>query len=196
MNNTLSKVLIFAAGVAVGVLASYKVLETRIRTEYEEIAQEESESLRDLYTRLMRDESENEAEEYEAIERAKKPDLSEYRSRLAREGYAGYSEDDEEVSKVDRPYVISPDEFGELDGYETVSLTYYKDGVLTTDFDDEEIDYVDDVVGLDSLNYFSEHADDTVFVRNDRLKVDYEIMRDNRNYSDVINKSPHNVEDE
>lgn len=196
MNNTLSKVLIFAAGVAVGVLASYKVLETKIRTEYEEIAQEESESLRDLYTRLMKDESENEAEEYEAIERAKKPDLSEYRSRLAREGYAGYSEDDEEVSKVDRPYVISPDEFGELDGYETVSLTYYKDGALTTDFDDEEIDYVDDVVGLDSLNYFSEHADDTVFVRNDRLKVDYEIMRDNRNYSDFINKSPHNVEDE
>lgn len=192
MSNTLNKVLIFAAGVAVGVLVSHKVFKTK----YEIIAQEESESFRETYAR-MKDEYEAEMEEYEAIERAKKPDLSEYRNKLKEQGYVEYSEEEiEEVARVERPYVISPSEFGELDGYETVSLTYFNDGVLTTDYDNEEVDYVDDVVGLDSLEHFGEYENDTVFVRNDRLKVDYEIMRDNRNYSDVVNTSPHNVEDE
>lgn len=194
MNNTLSNVLIFAAGVAVGALVSYKVFKTK----YEIIAQEDSESFRETYNR-MKAEHEAEMEEYEAIERAKKPDLSEYRNKLVEAGYVGYSEEEtEEVYKVERPYVISPSEYGELDGYETVSLTYFKDGVLTTDYDNEEVDYVDDVVGLDSFEHFGEYDSDpdTVFVRNDRLKVDYEIMRDNRNYSDVVNTPPHNVEDE
>lgn len=194
MSNTLNNVLIFAAGVAVGALVSYKVFKTK----YEIIVQEESESFRETYNR-MKAEHEAEMEEYEAIERAKKPDLSEYRNKLKEQGYVGYSEEEtEEVTKVERPYVISPSEYGELDGYETVSLTYFKDGVLTTDYDDEEVDYVDDVVGLDSLEHFGEYDSDpdTVFVRNDRLKVDYEIMRDNRNYSDVVNTPPHNVEDE
>jgi hypothetical protein len=194
MSNTLNNVLIFAAGVAVGALVSYKVFKTK----YEIIVQEESESFRETYNR-MKAEHEAEMEEYEAIERAKKPDLSEYRNKLKEQGYVGYSEEEtEEVTKVERPYVISPSEYGELDGYETVSLTYFKDGVLTTDYDDEEVDYVDDVVGLDSLEHFGEYDSDpdTVFVRNDRLKVDYEIMRDNRNYSDVVNMPPHNVEDE
>lgn len=192
MSNTLNNVLIFAAGVAVGALVSYKVFKTK----YEIIVQEESESFRETYNR-MKAEHEAEMEEYEAIERAKKPDLSEYRNKLKEQGYVGYSEEEtEEVAKVERPYVISPSEYGELDGYETVSLTYFKDGVLTTDYDDEEVDYVDDVVGLDSFEHFGEYENDTVFVRNDRLKVDYEIMRDNRNYSDVVNTSPHNVEDE
>lgn len=192
MSNTLNNVLIFAAGVAVGALVSHKVFKTK----YEIIAQEESESFRETYNR-MKAEHEAEMEEYEAIERAKKPDLSEYRNKLKEQGYVGYSEEEtEEVTKVERPYVISPSEYGELDGYETVSLTYFNDGVLTTDYDNEEVDYVDDVVGLDSFEHFGEYENDTVFVRNDRLKVDYEIMRDNRNYSDVVNTSPHNVEDE
>ena len=197
MNNTLNKVLIFAAGVAVGAFVSYRVLEAKIAAKYEQIAQEDSESFRETYNR-MKAEHEAEMEECEAIERAKKPDLSEYRNKLKEEGYnTGYFEDEiEEVARVERPYVISPSEFGELDGYETVSLTYFNDGVLTTDYDNEEVDYVDDVVGLDSLEHFGEYENDTVFVRNDRLKVDYEIMRDNRNYSDVVNTSPHNVEDE
>lgn len=193
MNNTLNNVLIFTAGVAVGALVSYKVFKTK----YEIIVQEESESFRETYARL-KDEHEAEIEEYEAIERARKADLSEYRKKLENEGYIQHSEETEEVSRVDRPYVISPSEYGELDGYETVSLTYFKDGVLATDYDNEEVDYVDDVVGLESLEHFGEYDSDpdTVYVRNDRLKVDYEIMRDNRNYADVVNTSPHNVEDE
>ena len=86
--------------------------------------------------------------------------------------------------KKDIPYVIPPEEFGEIEEYDTESLTYYQDGVLT-DQDDSIIDNIDELIGEDSLTHFGEFEDDSVFVRNDKLRCDYEILRDLRNYSDV-----------
>ena len=92
---------------------------------------------------------------------------------------------------MSRPYVISPDEFDE-NGYQTVSLTYYADGVVEDDFydvwDDDEIE---EKIGRDSLNHFGEYEEDSVFVRNDDNETDYEILRDPRNYSDVPKQNPY-----
>ena len=53
---------------------------------------------------------------------------------------------------------------------------------------------MDNVVGLESLTHFGEFEDDSVFVRNDRLKCDYEILLDQRTYSDVMKQRPHQME--
>jgi hypothetical protein len=100
----------------------------------------------------------------------------------------------EEPMSVDKPYVIAPEEFGDLDDYETISLTYYADQILADD-NDVIVDDIEDVVGFDSLNSFGEYEDDSVFVRNDRLKCDYEILLDQRKYSSVIRRKPHEVDD-
>ena len=92
-----------------------------------------------------------------------------------------------------KPYVISPEEFGEFEDYERISLSYYADQILA-DEDDEKVEDVDNVVGLESLIHFGEFEDDSVFVRNDRLKCDYEILLDQRTYSDVIKQRPHQTE--
>ena len=92
-----------------------------------------------------------------------------------------------------KPYVISPDEFGEFEDYERISLSYYADQILA-DEDDEKVEDVDNVVGLESLIHFGEFEDDSVFVRNDRLKCDYEILLDQRTYSDIIRQRPHQME--
>ena len=69
-----------------------------------------------------------------------------------------------------------------MDEYETVSLTYYsKDNVLTDD-NDEIVDDVDEIIGQDSLKHFGEYEDDSVYVRNDRRKCDYEILLDESDY--------------
>lgn len=91
---------------------------------------------------------------------------------------------------ADKPYVISPEEFGEMEGYLQCSLTYYMDGVLT-DEDDHIIDDADDIVGVDFYKHFGEYEDDSVFVRNDGKKHDYEILKDFRSYSDVVKNNPH-----
>ena len=94
---------------------------------------------------------------------------------------------------AEKPYIIGPDDFGEEYDYETTTLTYYADGVLEDDYyvviDKEE---VDDMVGLDSFNHFGEYEKDTVFVRNERLKTDFEIQRDLRKYSETTHESLQN----
>lgn len=85
----------------------------------------------------------------------------------------------------DAPYVISPEEFGEI-GYETISLTYYADEILADEMD-ELVESIDSVVGLNSLTTFGEYEDDSVFVRNDKLKCDYEILKDQRRWADIVN---------
>ena len=81
------------------------------------------------------------------------------------------------------PYVISPDEFGE--DYETETLTFYSDGVLVYYISDELVEDVDATIGSDSLSHFGEYEDDAVYVRNDSLKKDFEILRDSMKYSEV-----------
>lgn len=90
----------------------------------------------------------------------------------------------------DKPYVIPPEEFGEMEGYVQSSLTYYADRVLT-DEDDNVIDDVDGIVGADFYKHFGEYEEDSVFVRNDGKKHDYEILKDFRLYSDVVKNNPH-----
>ena len=85
-------------------------------------------------------------------------------------------------------YVIPPESFGEV-GYEEVSLTYYADGTLAYD-DDSIVRNVDKVVGVGSLNTFGEYEDDSVFVRDDEHKIDYEILRDTRSYATVVGSEP------
>ena len=86
----------------------------------------------------------------------------------------------------DVPYVIAPEKFMEHDDYDTISLTYYSDNVLA-DEDNEMIEDVEGVVGEDSLNHFGEYEDedDAVYVRNDARKVDYEILLDQRKFSEI-----------
>ena len=91
------------------------------------------------------------------------------------------------------PYVIPPEQFGDDEEYEQISLTYYADGVLA-DENDEVIEDVEDAVGIDSLNHFGEYEDDSVFVRNDARKCDYEILLDQRTYSEVVEDMPHQME--
>ena len=51
--------------------------------------------------------------------------------------------------------------------------------------DGELVDAADAIIGEGSLERFGEYEEDSVFVRNDRLKCDYEILLEPRKfYSD------------
>ena len=169
----LNKVLIFSVGAAIGSAITWKL----VKTKYERIAQEEIDSVKEVYSKKIQ--KEVEMETYKTMS-------SKY-DTASNECVESDNKDEEEEKDdmiTDGPYVISPDEFGNEFDYEEVSLTYYADGVLTDD-QDNIIEDVDGLVGLDSLNHFGEYEDDSVFVRNDALQTDYEILADLRNYSDI-----------
>lgn len=90
---------------------------------------------------------------------------------------------EQEETDYIEPYVISPEEFDEK-GYNLQTLIYYADGYLTDDMDFPIVD-IDGTVGEDAVNHFGEYEDDSVFIRNDNTKIDYEILADSRNFKDI-----------
>jgi hypothetical protein len=197
MNKT-KNFMMFVLGVAVGSVVTWRYVEKK----YEQIAQDEIDSVKEVFSKREAEFTEDTEVQIKADNARGKPSIIEYAAHLHEQGYTNYSdmvdEKPEEVKEkpmiVDKPYVITPEEFGDLDDYETISLTYYADQILADD-NDVIVDDIEDVVGFDSLNSFGEYEDDSVFVRNDRLKCDYEILLDQRKYSDVIKRRPHEVED-
>lgn len=211
---------IFIGGVAVGVLASSEYF----RRMYSAIAEEEIASVKAEYGRLRAamlagndDQTEvNEEDDSnpdQPLDPEKAADVLAYAASLAQNGYAGdidYSsmsrvspsermiqeeieavEDQEEIP--DEPKVISPDEFGELLHYKQINLTYYEDGVLVDELGDPVVN-IDETIGPNALNTFGEYEEDSVHVRNDRLRCEYEIIKDPRLYSDVLRTQPKKVE--
>lgn len=169
MSNTLGKVLIFAVGAAIGSAVTWKI----VTTKYDQLIQEEIDSVKEAFSR----------DEEEMVENAKN-----YVDILNEQNYNTNEKTEEKggTDSMERPYVISPDEFSEFDDYETVSLTYFADSVLT-DEDYNLIEDIDNIVGEESLDHFGDYEDDSVFVRNDRLKTDYEILMDERRFADLMN---------
>lgn len=198
----LSKIIIFAAGAAIGSAVTWKL----VKTKYEQIAQEEIQSVKEAFLELERKSEEKEltkmgeeiAQSFEDGMKSIKPPIKDLVTIIKENSYSSYSNvsesKKERIDDMGKPYVIPPEEFGENDEYDTESLTYYADEVLTDDMDNP-IEDVEGVVGYDSLNHFGEYEDDSVFVRNDRYKTDYEILLDLRSYSDVIKNKPHLAED-
>ena len=198
MNSILTKVFIFVGGAAVGAAASWKLL----KTHFERITQEEIDSVKEYYsTRFNKPADEEEGSEEktedtttEESEEQSELDHRDYAAILAKKGYTKYAGVTPTADKVceavpsEGPYVIAPEEFASRDDYDTVSLTYYSDKVLADDMDEPVTD-VNNVVGLESLECFGDYEDDCVFVRNDELKTDFEILADSRRYSDVTGRS-------
>lgn len=200
MNNKIILSLSFVAGAAIGSLVTWHTLKTK----YEDLAQEEIDSVKEVFAKREQERMDDAVKKTvaEGFKNAshEKPDLKEYVDRLKQHGYIRESEQPDEVVMSSRtkhsgrypwgssndsnsvqtsPYIIAPEQFGEDDDYERISLTYYANGVLVDDIDEVlNDDDVEASVGLESLNHFGEYEEDSVYVRNDSRKCDYEILLD------------------
>ena len=89
-----------------------------------------------------------------------------------------YRKDSEE------PYAITESQFVDEDeDYDKITVLYYDNGVITDDSYDV-MDDIDTVIGLNNLSCFGYGSSDkdVLYVRNDKLKIDYEILRQNADY--------------
>lgn len=191
MTDTLNKFLIFTAGVVIGSAVTWKL----VKTKYEQIAREEIESVKERYSNRVN------AATVDTVEVTTKHEpIDEYKDEFdeVKDEYnqivQRYTKPKSDTSEPDEPYVIPPEEFGEKDDYECVSLIYFADNVLADECY-EPVPSINATVGRDALNSFGEFEDDAVHVRNDNLKKDYEILLDSRNYSEVVNNGPQLTED-
>ena len=197
--------LIFAAGLAVGAVAGAVIVKNKVLAD----AKAEIEEVREYY-RESRGQKEEHVEEVKEVEKKEyelkdiqikdEPKTEKEHTNYSQITKMYMSKDEHQAPMYDDPFVIDPSEFGENPEYDTETLTYFADGVLVDDVDDV-IEEPDIVVGLENLKVFEEFGATTVYVRNDIYKTDYEIIRDDWNYSDlkepveppVKEKKPHQL---
>lgn len=187
IGENIKNVLLFTAGLVAGSVVTWKMTKDK----YEQWANDEIRMMREYYNQKEEEYYEEEDLDEEPIEaevrteRSTKPDLTEYTSRLNESGYTDYSEiskkdegEDNESDMEEKPYVISPEEFGDFDDYETIELTYYKNGYVT---DDQDIlmsnDEVEEAIGWNNITRMGEYEEDALHVRNEKRKTDYEILQ-------------------
>lgn len=117
----------------------------------------------------------------------------EYEKIIYKNGYNG--EDDAEDSyiihdeypreeRASKPYVIGPDLYSEdFHGFDKCVLVYWRgnDMLLT---DEQEIMDIETTIGRSSLEHFGEYESDTVFVRNERLGCDFEVLLEEGSYAE------------
>lgn len=152
----------FAAGAVLGVLVAWKYSQCH---ETEEEFNDTNADTDDI--------PEESAEEYKA----------EAQRIVIDEGYTA------EEAETKDPYVISADEFGFFEDFEEITLTYYSDDILTDD-QDHIIDDRESIIGRDALSRLTNSDDETVYVRNEKLKADYEICYDYKRFAEVMEEQP------
>lgn len=178
MKNSLSNLIVFAAGAAIGSLGTWYF----VKTKYERIAQEEIDSVKEVFSKFVSETSDAVDDIEETVQEAK--------SIIEEQGYTNYStikQEKGDAAKMNGPKVISSKEFDDLADYEVVCLTYYEaDGVLADEFD-EAVEDVAGMIGEEALAHFGDDEEDpdTVYVKDDKEETRYEIVLDSRSYADV-----------
>ena len=184
---------IFSAGISIGGLISYVITKDK----YETIMNKEIEEIRkyykDKYENIKEDDEEKikEKGDYREIVR-------EYVSKhvIEEEDYNCDDEEDNHYTIMesrdltngvdfDESKKIESWEFGEQPLYETETIILYSDGVATNDLGDV-IDNLEEIMGVDQYREFKESSDESIFIRNDLLRMDYEIVKDDWRYEDLI----------
>jgi hypothetical protein len=181
-------IFIFVLGVVTGTFAGAQIAKKK----YEEIANEEIEEIRAYYKERELEKQvepqepikieEPEAEEIEITE-----DEIKVYNNIIRGNYMAY-EEEEQTNTQYAPYPIDPSDFGKDGEYDTMTCTYFADGVLVDDVDQEFEDW-DLHVGKHHIDIFNEFSEATcIYVRNDLDGMDYEILKDDWCWSDFNEK--------
>ena len=186
---------IFAAGVVAGAVAGAYLVKDKVMAD----AKKEIEEVIEYY-KYKKESKKEETVEEQPVEEVKEE--KEYKTIVENSGYVNYNKPEQIAQHSvleDEPYSIDPEEFGdkEEEGWDTMTLTYFADGVLVDDTD-EIVEQPDVVVGLDNLKIFEEFPDATcVYVRNETWRTDFEILRDDWKWSDLqepqVEKKPHQL---
>ena len=191
---------IFAAGALAGAVVAARV----VRDKYQQEAEEEIAEMRDYYRELRKENVEKYPVQNEEAEAEKEENTKDEYNEIVKDytNYTQYNDTETKENKKEEkeertnyePFIIDAEEFGEDPSYDTTTLTYYKDKVLTNDLDDV-IDY--SVAGEENLKIFDEYPDcKAIYVRDDIYMVDYEIIRDPYQYDeydDFPDKKPHQL---
>lgn len=190
MTKELEYTLIFVSGVAIGAASAWYFTKDK----YEKYANEEINEVRKYY--LKKREKIDNIEVIDASEITTGTiDVTSFEEPVGSllENLAEVLEDyggDPEIPehKEESIYEIDGIDFGEFDNYECITLTYY---ILDNVLCDDMMQPLDDrkaIVG--NFDFEKAYITDCIYIRNDNLHSDYEVLMQDSKYSDYILKHP------
>lgn len=174
----IKEVIIFAAGFVAGGLVVNKLVEKK----YEDISNQEIESVKEVYHKKL---EEAEKPQEEASDNDDIPDeaAETEQTRKGTSAMGTYSDiikssnySSPVTNETDLPYVITPEAYMEPNGYDKLACNYYNNDILT-DENDEPVE-IEEIMGShDMLDRMGEYETDTLYIRNDKTEADYEITQ-------------------
>lgn len=164
--------LIFATGFLGGSISAYFALKKR----FDILMEEEIQSVKESYEKLNSSDIEDSCEESDDI-------VGQFIYNDDDQNTPGEQEEPQKNFEV--PYLIPPNEFNEVYGYETATLTLYSDGVIA-DEDMEIVDDVDEILGEENLQQLRDGETNCVYIRNDSKYCDYEVLIDFGIFEDAV----------
>ena len=194
MSNFWKTSLAFVAGAIVGSFVTKKYIEYKSQindeAEYEECETKETITEEANDTSVENEETSNDEIKIKSV------DDEAYKKLLANLQYSVEKEAEDfiermiprqdEVRDTSKPYNIAPEEFEEIDEYDSDEYTYYADGYVTDSYgmpiSDEDIL---NTIGEDFDTYFGSYDDDQIWIRNERLRMDFSVVRDIDRFVDV-----------
>lgn len=207
-------VFIFIAGAAIGSGISFFVtkkalgdkIEKQIEERLEAQYQEELKSVKESFAYLAEEDKKkaaaakdkpsidvyvnalNKVKEQESEAEAERINYSDPKTILIEKEIEDeiYSSDDEENEEDESTAVKEPYILKKLpnDDYNCISVTYYADGTYA-DFRDTEIE-IEEYIGKKMMDYVASSNKDEIFIRNEDLELDIDIVKDNRTYDEVM----------
>lgn len=194
----------FTVGVAAGFAAGFYIAEHRLKTKYSRLAFEEISRIRDHYygeeglanKKKFPDQDKPPINEVVVEERPTRPPVPVSEPR--RENVFQGTEPGEEwnyqteisMRTKDAPYIIHLDEFRENTvEHDQVTYTYYESDDVMSDSRDQKIEEpLDETFGLGNLLKWGHGSNDSniVYIRNERLGLDFEILRDRGSYTEQV----------
>lgn len=205
--------LAFTAGAIVGGVATYFVVERKLRLKYNQLADDEIQEMKEHYRKAEM----NLLDMQKHIAEQHKPDLDAMTKHLRDRAKAeiiaeeaGYveeeTEEDPEEENIftelppwnydkemagrnsDFPFIMHLEEYRQSDCSHQITITYFEGDDVLVDEADEVISKKDEVVGMENLTKFGYGSDDpnVVYIRNPKLDIEYEILRHRGHYAKEI----------
>lgn len=173
----MNKPLIFVGGLLAGTITGFFIGKIFYKKKYEYLANEEIESVREAYQNdVSADDTPFD------ISPSKNENLSNIKSygEIINE-YSSKKEMPPVEEAMTKSYIISPDRFGEEcdshgNEYALITLLCYKDGIITYEDSNDICTNAYEILGCDPMDHFGEYEEYTVYIRNDELCIDYEIL--------------------
>lgn len=184
----MKSLLMFIGGLTIGAGVSW----IYHKNKYENMIQDEIESLREHYQGKEEkhmtkeefesyiDENEEECSEFDEENERREVEYEEMTSRYQS------SEENDMVEKYKKPFVVTPEDFASVPGFDTDTFYYYANDIIANG-DHKIVEDVEYILGMPVSDVFDQFGtnlgdEDSVYIRNMRLKCDFEVLRNEEEF--------------